>query len=70
MNRFQLPPSVPLTSGTRPPVRAVQWGLDRAGLDYEVVAAAPSHITVIDRRDGRRLRELVAAALEGGMPAA
>lgn len=59
MNRFRLPPSLTVDAGRRPPVRAVQLGLDQAGLDYEVVATAPTHITMIDRRDGRRLRATV-----------
>ena len=59
MKRFRLPPSLQLETGARPPVRAVQRALDQAGLDYEVVATAPTHMTVIDRRDGRRLRATV-----------
>ena len=57
--RFRLPPSVAVSDGGRPPVRAVQMAFDRAGLDYEVVATAPAHVTVIARRDGRRLRATV-----------
>ncbi|MEM9034059.1 MAG: hypothetical protein AAGA99_09415 [Actinomycetota bacterium] len=56
--RFQLPPSVPVASGSRPPVRAVQWGFDKAGLRYRVVATAPGHVVVKDER-GRRRRAIV-----------
>ncbi|MEO1061599.1 MAG: hypothetical protein AAFZ07_09290 [Actinomycetota bacterium] len=59
MKRFRLPPSLGLEPGARPPVRAVQRGLDQAGLEYDVVATAPTHMTLIDRRDGRRLRATV-----------
>ncbi len=57
--RFRLPPSLSVPDGGRPPVRAVQQALDQAGLDYEVVATAPTHLTLVDRRDGRRLRATV-----------
>ena len=57
--RFRLPPSLNVPAGGRPPVRAVQRALDQAGLDYEVVATAPNHLTLVDRRDGRRLRATV-----------
>jgi hypothetical protein len=39
-------------------VRAVQWGFDRAGLDYVVIATAPTHVTVRDPQ-GRRRRATV-----------
>lgn len=39
-------------------MRAVQWGFDRAGLDYTVIATAPTHVTVRDPQ-GRRRRATV-----------